>query len=262
MNHLTRIICAASLLIGTLDMTTAQATNIQRHRVSTHCAARSARAASICEVEHSQAVKWGARVADAAKGLSASTRGPCSDPWWRSFVRPSMDRAKIDRRVLWVVRCAFDRYAPGELGTALQVMNRESSGWPWAINPVAEGVCQAYGRLQALLALERARDVHDQRDVLLVRRATVTASNHEQLIRLETAARTSRSDVHAAQLTRSSFGSCGLFQHLARYWPGRVLAFLRRDWRPGVWPHVSVFDIRAQALVTARMVAQSGWGAW
>ena len=57
-------------------------------------------------------------------------------------------------------------------------------------------------------------------------------------------------------------GASGLFQHLARYWPGRVLAYGRRAWFPRLWPNVSPFNARANAIPTARYVAANGWGAW
>jgi len=60
----------------------------------------------------------------------------------------------------------------------------------------------------------------------------------------------------------SSSGASGLFQHLASYWPGRAAAYLQRAWfGKGAWP-ASAFDPRAAAIVTAKMVAQSGWGPW
>lgn len=58
------------------------------------------------------------------------------------------------------------------------------------------------------------------------------------------------------------YGSCGLFQHLARYWPGRVRTFGKAWWFPQHWPQVPVLQARANALVTARMVKRGGWGPW
>jgi hypothetical protein len=52
----------------------------------------------------------------------------------------------------------------------------------------------------------------------------------------------------------------GLFQHSAAYWPGRAAAYLRPAWfthNPAHWT-----DPRAQAIVSARMVAAGGWGPW
>jgi hypothetical protein len=53
----------------------------------------------------------------------------------------------------------------------------------------------------------------------------------------------------------------GLFQHLATYWPSRS-TLLNRGWfGKGAWP-ASVFDPRANAIVTAIMVRNGGWGPW
>jgi hypothetical protein len=52
----------------------------------------------------------------------------------------------------------------------------------------------------------------------------------------------------------------GLFQHMGRYWASRAETYLFRGWF-GKWP-VSAFDPRANAIVTARMVAAGGWGPW
>lgn len=57
------------------------------------------------------------------------------------------------------------------------------------------------------------------------------------------------------------YGSCGLFQHLARYWPARVRAYLPAKFFPQ-WPHVSVLGARANTWATARMVKAGGWGPW
>jgi hypothetical protein len=55
----------------------------------------------------------------------------------------------------------------------------------------------------------------------------------------------------------------GIMQHLATYWPGRAAAYLHRGWfGKGAWP-ASVWDPRAQAIVTARMVGPEGdWSPW
>lgn len=60
----------------------------------------------------------------------------------------------------------------------------------------------------------------------------------------------------------SVFGSCGLYQHLARYWPARVKAHLKAWWFPKSYPQVSPYNARANALVTALMVRSGGWGPW
>jgi hypothetical protein len=56
----------------------------------------------------------------------------------------------------------------------------------------------------------------------------------------------------------SSYGSCGLGQHLSRYWAGRVQTFLKASWFPKSWPRVSPLHARANALVTARMWKAQG----
>lgn len=53
-----------------------------------------------------------------------------------------------------------------------------------------------------------------------------------------------------------TYGSCGLGQHLIRYWPGRASAYLRRDWFK-VWP-VPWWNARANMIVTVRMMAAQG----
>jgi hypothetical protein len=58
------------------------------------------------------------------------------------------------------------------------------------------------------------------------------------------------------------YGSCGAFQHLMRYWGERVLTFGRAAWFSRTWPHVPILNARANAIVTARMVAAGGWGPW
>jgi hypothetical protein len=59
-----------------------------------------------------------------------------------------------------------------------------------------------------------------------------------------------------------SSSASGLFQHLATYWPSRS-TLLNRGWfGKGAWP-ASVFDPRANAIVTALMVGSEGnWGPW
>lgn len=53
----------------------------------------------------------------------------------------------------------------------------------------------------------------------------------------------------------------GLFQHLQRYWPGRVTSHLRQRWMPHVW-QPSAYNARANVLVTMRMARSGGWGPW
>ena len=51
------------------------------------------------------------------------------------------------------------------------------------------------------------------------------------------------------------FGKAGgIYQHLLRYWPGRADEYGFRDW--------SVFNARANIMVTMRMVRTYGWGPW
>ncbi len=50
----------------------------------------------------------------------------------------------------------------------------------------------------------------------------------------------------------------GLYQHVKTYWPARADRWLWPAWqiRPSIW------NARAQAIVTMRMVHAWGWGAW
>jgi len=52
----------------------------------------------------------------------------------------------------------------------------------------------------------------------------------------------------------------GLYQHIGSAWPSRAASYLRRAWFrrwPARWS-----DPRANAIVSARMVAAGGWGPW
>jgi hypothetical protein len=49
-------------------------------------------------------------------------------------------------------------------------------------------------------------------------------------------------------------GAAGIYQHLLKYWPDRAEDFGFRDW--------SVFNARANIMVTMRMVKQYGWDPW
>ena len=55
----------------------------------------------------------------------------------------------------------------------------------------------------------------------------------------------------------------GLFQHSARYWPSRVRWYNHGvgDWLK-VKPHASAFAMRANSLVSARMIRTGGYGPW
>ena len=122
-------------------------------------------------------------------------RGPCSTWQYGENLTPqkwNADPAKAHRQMERLVVCVFDRYAPGNASTALYVMNRESGGYPWALNP--------------------------------------------------------------------SSGCAGLFQHIS--WTGRAAFYLER-WMfgPNAWLP-SAFDPRANAIVSAKMVASGGWGPW
>jgi hypothetical protein len=48
--------------------------------------------------------------------------------------------------------------------------------------------------------------------------------------------------------------AAGIYQHLLRYWPERAADFGFKDW--------SVFNARANIMVTMRMVREYGWDPW
>jgi soluble lytic murein transglycosylase-like protein len=48
--------------------------------------------------------------------------------------------------------------------------------------------------------------------------------------------------------------AAGIYQHKVKYWSGRAVEFGSPDW--------SVFDARANILVTMRMVRRYGWEPW
>lgn len=56
-------------------------------------------------------------------------------------------------------------------------------------------------------------------------------------------------------------GVGGLFQHKYRYWPGRARRFTRARWFGGD-STPSIFNGRANTIVTARYVRRFGWRAW
>lgn len=58
------------------------------------------------------------------------------------------------------------------------------------------------------------------------------------------------------------WGSCGVYQHAARYWPGRVRHYLRPEWFPNTWPDVPWWNARANVIVAIRMAHTGGWGPW
>jgi len=64
-------------------------------------------------------------------------RGPCSTWQMGENLTPAdwnRDPARGHRMITRLVTCVFDKYAPGNTSMALYVMERESSGYPWAIN--------------------------------------------------------------------------------------------------------------------------------
>jgi len=63
---------------------------------------------------------------------------------------------------------------------------------------------------------------------------------------------------HAVNATS---GTSGLFQHMPRYWPGRVASY---NHAVPEWLEVSsdVFQSRANALVSAWMISRYGWSPW
>lgn len=72
-----------------------------------------------------------------AKPKLGRWRGPCSTWMHGENLTPqkwNQDPARAHRQMTRLVVCVFDRYAPGNSSTALYVMNRESGGYPWALN--------------------------------------------------------------------------------------------------------------------------------
>jgi hypothetical protein len=133
----------------------------------------------------------------------ATGRGPCSETRYEVDRQQSIEIRH--RRVRSLIRCVFDYLdIPGEIPTALYVVERESGFTPWATNPVGPGVCRPW--------------------------------------------------------SSTPFGSCGLAQHLARYWPGRAAAFLPDAFFPAERP--SVLQARANVWAMGRMIKRGGWGPW
>ena len=55
----------------------------------------------------------------------------------------------------------------------------------------------------------------------------------------------------------------GLFQHMRRYWPSRVKAYLWAGWYPAAdWPYISAKNPHANAIAAAKMVKAGGWAPW
>ena len=72
-----------------------------------------------------------------AKPSLGRWRGPCSTWLYGENLTPQdfrTDAARSHRMITRLVTCVFRKYAPGNEGTALYVMNRESGGYPWAVN--------------------------------------------------------------------------------------------------------------------------------
>jgi hypothetical protein len=54
-------------------------------------------------------------------------------------------------------------------------------------------------------------------------------------------------------------GCAGVYQQMLRYWPGRVRAWFPRGW---FWKVPRAFNMRANVIVSIRMVHAGGWGPW
>jgi len=68
---------------------------------------------------------------------------------------------------------------------------------------------------------------------------------------------TNPNDGHSCRpFTGGNYGSCGLAQHLSRYWEGRMRAYLRPGWYRR-WP-VGPLDPRANLIAMAKMVRAQG----
>lgn len=136
---------------------------------------------------------------------NATGKGPCSED--RYEVTKGMDRDVRVHKMRGLIRCVFTHLGiEGQIGTAFDVIDRESSYWPWAKNPAETSACRPW--------------------------------------------------------SSTPYGSCGLAQHLARLWPGRVRLYLHEWMFPRTWPHVPVLQARANIIVMGHMVRAGGWGPW
>jgi hypothetical protein len=54
-------------------------------------------------------------------------------------------------------------------------------------------------------------------------------------------------------------GCAGVFQHRLTLWAGRVASWWNRSW---FWKVPRAFNMRANVIVTMRMVHADGWGPW
>jgi hypothetical protein len=57
----------------------------------------------------------------------------------------------------------------------------------------------------------------------------------------------------------TSSGCAGLYQHVQSLWAGRVAAYWNPAW---FWRVPSVFNARANVIVSIRMAHSGGWGPW
>lgn len=60
----------------------------------------------------------------------------------------------------------------------------------------------------------------------------------------------------------ASSGACGVFQHLERYWRGRVTSFLRATGPRFDIHHPGCMNARANVLVSIWMASRGGWDPW
>lgn len=67
------------------------------------------------------------------------------------------------------------------------------------------------------------------------------------------------SGLHERAVNTSS-GACGVFQHIPRYWPGRVAHFDNVAPRWNASPQC--FNPRSNVLVSVKMMAAGGFGPW
>ena len=54
-------------------------------------------------------------------------------------------------------------------------------------------------------------------------------------------------------------GCAGVYQQMVSYWPGRVAAWWDKDW---FWRTPSAFNMRANVVVSIRMMAHGGMSNW
>lgn len=61
-------------------------------------------------------------------------QGPCDGWRYGEHVTHDTPMPIIRTRMTRLITCVFNRYAPGNVSTALYVADRESNLWPWAWN--------------------------------------------------------------------------------------------------------------------------------